>query len=269
MMFNGDVIPLASARVSPLGDGLIQGHGLFETIKVLGGAPVFFAEHFGRLRQGAATLGLAFATTPDELRARSLRVLAANRVTDGGLKIVIFQDEGRVSEMILTQPARYPPELYLRGFQLKTVGFGRRCDPTAGLKTLNYLPFALAKRAAQAAGFDEALLMDDRGTVLEGATSNVFVVKDGKVATPSLTLGILPGIVRAQMLEHLGTDPVCEGAITLEQLQQADEVFVTNSLLGVMPVARVDEHCYDLSRGSVTQAVMAEYQRLEWQSVAG
>lgn len=267
-MLNGELLAADAVRISPLADGFMFGLGLFETIKVLGGAPVFFPEHFERLRHGSAVLGLALSTPKEELLARCIRCLTANQTGDGGLKIVLFQDEGRVSELIATQPAKYPAALYLRGFNLQMVRDDGRDKKISGLKTLNHLKSIGAKRAAVAAGFDEALFVDDRGAIFEGATSNIFVVKDGAVFTPTIDQGILPGIVRAQVIRNWGEGRICEGMASSAQLRDADEVFVTNSLLGVMPVARVDAHSYDLGENPVTRSVMEMYRALELRSAA-
>ncbi|MGH8019232.1 MAG: aminotransferase class IV, partial [Opitutaceae bacterium] len=185
---------------------------------------------------------------------------------DGGLKIVVFQDAAGVSELILTRPPAYRPEHYARGFRLQTVRDGRRENKICGLKTLNYLDCLVAKRAAQAAGCDEALFVDSGGRVLEGSTSNVFVVKDGAVLTPALDQGILPGIARSRVLQLLAKENVREGVVPTPLLFEADEVFVTNSLLGVMPVARIDERGYDRAANPVTKSIMGTYRALELQT---
>src|SRR4051812_33887441 len=104
---NGVLLDAASAAVSPLSDGFMYGLGLFETIKVLGGRPVFFREHVGRLRRGAAEIGLSSAADEGELRARCDRVIRANAVTKGVLKIVVFQDLAGPGELISTRVGLY------------------------------------------------------------------------------------------------------------------------------------------------------------------
>ena len=269
IVFNGDLIAAGQANVSPLSDGFMYGLGLFETIKVLGGRPVFFDEHFNRLRQGATELGLPFAPSLEKLQARCAQCIAANQLVEGALKIVAFQDAARVSEFILARPDVYPLELYSRGFRLKTVRDGRRENKLFGLKTLNHLGNLTARREARSAGFDDALFVDASGQVLEGATSNVFVVHDGIALTPPLDTGILPGIARSRVLQLLKREFVREAVVTRTLLFEADEVFVTNSLLGVMPVARVDEHRYDVNDAPVTRSMREAFRTLESQSVSG
>ena len=264
---NGRLVPEGEARISPLGEGFLYGAGVFETIRVIGGRPAFFAPHMARLRRSAAELGLSPAGDDGEMRLRCAAVIGANRLGDGSLKIVVFEDGGKTGEILTARQGGYPPEMYGLGFKLRTVADGRRMGRISGLKSLNYLKNIDAKRGAQADGFDEPLFVGDGGLVLEGATTNVFCARDGAVETPGLHLGILPGIVRDVLLGLGGGFRIREGAVTLENLQAADGVFVTNSLLGVMPVCQVDARRFDICRGPVASAIAAEFRARETQSL--
>jgi branched-subunit amino acid aminotransferase/4-amino-4-deoxychorismate lyase len=265
VVLNDRLLDAGEARISPLSDGFMFGLGLFETIKVLRGRPVFFADHFERLRRSAGELGLSFATSPDELRARCERCLAANSLDDGSLKIVVFQDTDGPGELIATRKSAYFPEHYERGFTLKTFPGGQREGKLFGLKTVNYLGNLQAKQAAKSVGCDEALFVDSAGLILEGSTSNIFVVKSGEVFTPPLDGRILPGIARGHVVQLLKN--VRECAVPVKRLTEADEVFVTNALLGVMPVVAVDRQRYDLNRNPVTKSLMEAYRKLQLNSV--
>jgi branched-subunit amino acid aminotransferase/4-amino-4-deoxychorismate lyase len=267
VILNGRLLDAGEARVSPLGDGFMFGLGLFETIKVLCGRPVFFSDHFGRLRRSADELGLPLVASADELRARCERCLSANGLDEGSLKVVVFQDTDGPGELIVTREKTYFPEHYERGFALKTFSGGQRAGKLFGLKTVNYLGNLQAKQAAKAAGCDEALFIDFAGLILEGATSNVFVVKGGEVLTPPLDGRILPGVARSRVLQLLKNGR--EGAIPSGLFPDADEVFVTNALLGVMPVAAVDQQRYDLNHNPITKSLMETYRKLQLQSVGG
>ena len=265
VLLNGRLLDAAEARISPLGDGIMFGLGLFETIKILSGRPVFFSDHFERLRRSAGKLGLTFTAAADELRARCEQCLSANGLGEGSLKIVVFQDTDGPGELIATRGKTYLAEHYERGFALKTFPGGQREGKLFSLKTVNYLGNLQAKQAAVAAGCDEALFIDSAGQILEGATSNVFVVKGGEVLTPSLDGRILPGIARSRVLQLLKN--VRECTVPSQLLSGADEVFVTNALLGVMPVTAVDQQRYDLNHNPVTKALMEAYRRLQLKSV--
>jgi branched-subunit amino acid aminotransferase/4-amino-4-deoxychorismate lyase len=267
VVLNGRLLAAGEALISPLGAGFMHGLGLFETIKVLRGRPVFFPEHFERLRRSAGELGLPLTTASGELHARCQRCAAANGLDDGSLKIVVFQDMAGLGELIATRVDSYSDSNYKEGFALKTFSEDRREGGIFGLKTLNYLKNLRAKQAAQAAGGDEALFIDAEGLVLEGATTNVFVVKGGEVLTPPLDGRILPGIARSCVLQRLAGGRARECAVTTELLFGADEVFVTNALLGVMPVASVDQQGYDLSRNPITKSLMENWRKLQLESV--
>jgi branched-subunit amino acid aminotransferase/4-amino-4-deoxychorismate lyase len=265
VVLNGRLLAAGEARISPLGDGFMFGLGLFETIKVCDGRPVFFSDHFDRLRRGAGELGLPFAAGAGELRARCARCLSANGLGEGSLKIVVFQDTEGPGELIATRENAYLAEHYEQGFALKPFFGGQREGKLFSLKTVNYLGNLQAKRAAKAAGCDEPLFIDSAGLLLEGATSNVFVVKGDEALTPPLDGRILPGIARRRVLQLLKNGREC--AVPSRLLASADEVFVTNALLGVMPVAAVDRQRYDLNRNPVTKSLMEAYRNLQLHSV--
>jgi len=265
IVLNGRLLDAGAARISPLGDGFMFGLGLFETIKVLNGRPVFFEDHYDRLRRSAGELRLPFTASAAELRARCEQCLSANGLGEGSLKLVVFQDTDGLGELIAAREKTHLPEHYERGFALKMFPGGQREGKLFGLKTVNYLGNLQAKQAAVAAGCDEALFIDSAGLVLEGSTSNVFVVKGGEVLTPPLDGRILPGIARSRMLQLLKNGREC--AIPAQLLADADEVFVTNALLGVMPVAAVDRQRHDLTRNPVTKSLMEAYRKLQLQSV--
>lgn len=254
---NGRIVATADLRVSVLGDGFMFGHGLFETIKVVGGIPVFFDDHFARLGRSAQALGLVLQSSRNQLRSHCDQVIAVNGLEAGNLKVVLFQDERGPSEIILARAGLYPKETYERGFNLKTEPAGAR-GLLAAHKTLNYYENIAAKRRAATAGFDEPVFVDAAGLLLEGATTNIFAVIGGRVLTPSADGRILSGVVRGQVLRMLGARAE-EKLISLAQLRGADEVFVTNALLGVMPVSRVDEQTYDVGKNPITRELMAEF----------
>lgn len=270
VMLNGRLLPADAAHVSPLSDGFMFGCGVFETIRVAGGRPLFFAEHCARLAHGTRELGLATnAVAPSALRARCLELLSAERFTEGVLKIVVFADVAGPAELITLRELPYTAAHYARGFRLQTVRTDTRAHGLGGLKTLNYLANLHARRSAIAAGFDDALFVDPSGQVLETSAANIFAVRGGRIFTPPLASGILPGIVRALLLRAATAPQPEEADITAKFLHEADEVFVTNSLLGVMPASRIDSREYELRANPVMREFAAAYQRLVHADSAG
>ncbi len=243
VLFNGTLLGSGEARVSPLGNGFMVGAGLFETLGVSAGRPALFQAHEERLRRSALDLGMDLPGDSGALGDRCALLLAANRVADGVLKIVWFEDTHGTSELILSRDSGYTAQSGLRGFSLRTVCAAR---PLAGLKTLNYLQNARERRSALKAGFDDALFTTAGGLALECTGSNLFIVESGKITTPG-PQGILPGIVRQVLLGICGLK-VAEQAISKERLLASDEVFISNSVMGLMPVSRIDETRFDLER---------------------
>ena len=268
VLLDGALMPAASATVPATSEGFLYGHGVFETVKVKGGRPVFLAQHHARLTASAHTLDLPCSIAMPALRERLHRVITANGLSDGSAKIVLFNNGDATGELITTKAAPYPPEAYTRGFRLKTVFTGERTGVLTAYKTLNYLANIRAKRAALAAGFDESLFITPAGIVIEGATTNVFAVRDGLVFTPPLASGPLPGIARAEVIALLGPDRVRETLLTTSDLHHASEIFVTNALLGIMPVSLLDDRALDLNHFPVTQTLIPAYQLRETQSLS-
>jgi 4-amino-4-deoxychorismate lyase len=267
VILNGALIEAGRAGISPLGEGFLFGRGLFETIKLSAGKPVFFVEHAERLRRGAGELGLDWQTSNEELASHCNLITKANAAADGVLKLVVFQDEKGVGELILTQESRYAPERHAQGFKLKAVPDAGRIGQFHRLKTLNQLANLTARAAARAEGWDEAIFFDSSGQLLEGTATNLFVVARGRARTPGMDAPILPGIARAEIIRLGACGPVEETTVTLVQALEADEAFVTNSLVGVMPVSRIGRRDYDLSRNPVTRSVMSAFRAAEAESI--
>lgn len=253
-MFNSAIVATDDLKISPLGSGFMAGEGLFETIRVKNSRPVFFESHQARLASSLRNLNDGSLSVDEKLHARCLRVIEANALAGGSLKIVLFKEAPGWSELILARLPTYTPTHYEKGFRLKIFPGDLRAEPLNGLKSLNYLRNLYAKRSAVAEGFSDALFIDPNNRVLECASSNIFVVKAGVISTPSIDTGILPGVMRGMVVRRLAPG-VQERVVTRKELLDADEVFVTNALLGIMPVVAIDERTFDLSANVVTRSL--------------
>ena len=256
-MCNSALVATDELRISPLGSGFMAGEGIFETIRVRNSRVVLFDLHHARLAASLKILAAPPGSSRDEFLAGCIQVIAENSLVDGSVKLLIFGEAKSWSELILARQAAYTPAQYEQGFHLKTFPCDLRMDPFHGLKSLNYLRNVQARRKALAAGFDEAIFVNPNQQVLEGAGTNIFVVKDGVISTPPLGSGILPGVMRATIIQKLKLLTIRERDVTLDELLQADEVFLTNALLGIMPVAGVDGHAYTLFVNPVTRSMTA------------
>ncbi len=261
-----ELVESAALRVSPLGDGFMYAHGLFETIRALGGRPAFLDRHIARLQSGARQLGLELPTSLEEWRERLARLAHANQVGDGSFKLVRFRDSGGAGEFAVSRGGGYGAEVYARGFRVRTAA-ERRSGSLHGVKSLAYLENILAKRAAAAEGFDEVLFADPTDNLLEGAVSNLFVVVGDTVFTPPLGK-ILPGVARSVVLELCGARAE-ERPLTRELIAAAAEVFLTNALMGVMPVAELDGRKFDLGSFRIAPALAHEFSVRQRASLGG
>ncbi len=267
VLLDNVLLPAEAAHIPATSEAFLYGHGVFETIKVLNGRPAWTAQHHARLTASTRALDLPYTVDLASFRSRLQRVITANAVTDGSAKVIAFNSGDTTGELITTKSNAYPPEAYTRGFRLKTVFTGERTGVLTAYKTLNYLANIRAKRAALAAGFDEALFITPAGIIIEGATTNLFAVRDGIVFTPPLASGPLPGIARAEVLALLGPARVREVLLTTSDLHHASELFVTNALMGIMPVCRLDDRVLDVAHAPVTHSLQASYRLRETTSL--
>ena len=276
IFLNGALVALSEARVSPIDRGFLYGDGVVETIRVSQGHPFRFGDHAERLAASAAALKIPLPCPAEEMRRAIQRLVEANRLSAASVRITLSRGVGprgpslrahfSPTLVITASPFQgYPPEWYEQG--IRTLLSRVRLDAGSPLprhKTANYLLYILARAEAEEAGAAEALLLNTRGEVAEAAASNVFMVRDGKVSTPALQANILPGVTRKVVLEicrERGV-PVEERLFDAAELLAADEVFLTNSLMEIMPVVKVGEGRIGKGApGPVTQTLAAAYRR--------
>jgi branched-chain amino acid aminotransferase len=253
---DGRLLAPGEAVVSVYDRGFLYGDAVFEVFRTYGGRAFALDEHLARLRRSAERVFIALPVDEATLAGEIDGALAASGNEESYVRVVVTRGSGPLSldpttagtplRVVLVEPVVPPPlGAYARGVAVVTVRTRRAADETAasGAKVSNYLANLLALREAKARGALEALVVDARGHVVEGASSNVFVVKAGRVATPPESAGILVGITRAHVMQaarDLGV-PVDERTLTPEDVYGADEVFITSSIRELLPVVRVDD----------------------------
>ena len=246
---NGKVAPAAETTVSVTDHGLTVGDGVFETMKVVDGVPFALTRHLRRLERSATALALVRDgwATDEAITAgcRDLLDAACGAGADvGRLRVTVTGGPGpagsaRGDEGCTVLIVAGPVEPWEHGTAIVTVPFTR--NPTgalAGVKSTSYAENVVALARARAAGATEALFADVHGRLSEGTGSNVFVVRDGVLLTPSLATGCLAGITRELVLEV--TDAEETEDLRLADLVTADEVFLTSSTRDAQAVAVVD-----------------------------
>lgn len=234
-------------------EGYYFGLGAFETIAVEQGKPVFLEAHYARLQRALEFFHLPVEL--EEIQKNVQRALAEKQMQTGRkvLKVAVSQKNITVS----TRENKYQEKDYAEGFTASYAKVKRNeTSPFTYHKTFNYGDCILEKRRAMAVGIQEPVFLNTRGEIAEGATSNVFLVKEGQIIAPPLSCGMLPGIMRQYLYENY---EIQEQIILPEQVAEFQEMFLTNSLLGIMPVRQLEGFVFH--RMEVGHTLMEEYRR--------
>ncbi|KAB0682835.1 aminotransferase class IV [Aureimonas leprariae] len=250
--------------LDPADRGLLLGDGVFDTALVLGGRVACRDAHLERLARACETLGFA----PDmELAGRMIDAAAADAGT-GSVRLTATRGAGprglappaATRPTLIVSNAAGPPAAAFAPLRLGWSAIRRNeTSPTSRLKTLNYLDGVLAFQAAKREGFDEALFLNTAGRVASAATGNVFALRDGELATPPLADGVLPGIVRAELLDlarRAGLQ-AREASLVPGDLLAADAVFVTSSLRLLAPATAIGGEALAVRGGSTLRRLAA------------
>jgi branched-chain amino acid aminotransferase len=276
---NGSLVRLADARISVMDYGFLYGYGLFETMRAYGGKVFRLDRHLERLAGSTAALGI----TVDKavLKSAVMDTVRANDLSEARIRLTVSIGEGGTvpdpgscgEPTVLVVAGEYhplPEEVYQEGFRAIVSSVRRNSQsPVSAMKSLSYMESMLARQEARAAGVDEAICLNDGGFVAEASMSNVYLVGDGALRTPALASGFLPGITREAVLELAGKQGITtvEDDITLDELIQADEAFITNSVVEIMPLIELDGKPIGTGKpGEVTRRLMKGYKEMvEWE----
>ncbi len=238
LMLNGTVLPAEEAVLPVTDRALTHGLGLYETLKLVSGVPVFFEEHVARLDRGLVELGLERPYPRTEMAAQICTVSRESGIPDGACRVLVTAGSpGGAPNLLIQMDRRVFPDRPLRVISYPGVRV------RAQLKAMTVMQSYLAQRAATAAGADDAILVDEDGRMFEGATSNMFLVRGGGLVTPPAEGAILPGVLRAKVEELGGAHglTVVEAFARVSDLRADDGMLLTSSVRGIVPVARVDE----------------------------
>jgi branched-chain amino acid aminotransferase len=246
---DGEVVPVAEARIPVTDAGLLRGDGVFEVVRLYDGVPYALDEHLARMTNSAANLRLPFDAAEVAADARAL--LDAARPGDGLLRLVVTRGAHRLA--LLEPPPDYPPTLAL--------GCVEYVPPRVldGIKSLSYGANMLATRLAKERGFDEALLVTPHGRLLEGPTSTFLLVVEGRLITPPLSEHLLDSITRRRVLEVCD---VAEEPLTLDDLRRATGAALASTTREVQPVHRIETTELDLNDPVIQGAAAAVRERI-------
>lgn len=233
--------------------GLQYGDGLFETIAVIDGSPQFLDKHLDRLLKGCAKL---LIPEPERALLESEVLQLCGGSDKAVLKIIITRGTGGrgYRPSVYPEPTRiislhewpdYPPDQVEKGIQVRYCNTRLSTNPAlAGIKHLNRLEQVLARSEWNDPGIAEGLMLDASGFVIEGTMSNLFIVRDGILITPDLSGCGVEGIMRSIVIETASSMGVTHRIlqITPQEISEADEIFICNSLIGIWPVCQLDQH---------------------------
>ncbi len=240
--FNGELVPADAADLSATSPAGLYGKGVFTTVAINEGSPLFFEKHWRRLANDANKLEIDLANFSELEVKRALEaILIANSVVRGRARITFFDrsaatiwgamSTGTAAMLILTGDQRPVEDSFRANISPYRISSS---SPLAGVKSCNYLENILAIEYAARSGFNEATRLNERGEITSACLANVFWLKNGRCYTPSLQTGCLPGTIREFVLENIDCEEIVASA---QALTDADAIFLTSSGLGVVTLA--------------------------------
>ncbi|MDF1684847.1 MAG: aminotransferase class IV [Legionellaceae bacterium] len=253
IIFNGTIILSETPCLNVYDRGFTLGHGLFETMLINYGSIPLLSYHWDRLMASSCTLGIKLPFTYSDLQAMTTDIISKNQLSNckGSLRLTVT--DGVSERGILATGNPTPsytltsatlPEKKRHSMSAMVVETRRNeLSMASRVKSISYLDNILAKKEAVIKGADEAFLLNSKGILAEGSVSNVFIVHNKTVSTPRIDDGALPGVVRHIILNELNLNELTikEKEISLEMLLNAEDIFITNALFGVMPINQIND----------------------------
>jgi branched-chain amino acid aminotransferase len=274
---NGRFIDDRNAKVPIYDRGFLYGDSVFETMRSYGGRVFKLEDHLSRMFAAFKVIGMPAPYSKPFIARAVNGLLERNRLKDAYVRVQVTRGEGRFGitykddfrpnvVIVAKHFEGYPPSTHSKGLSARVVTLRlNELSPVSRIKSGNFLPYVMARFEAKKSGADEAILLNTKGDVAEAATSNVFLVKRGSLVTPHPDSGILPGITRGAVIglaRRLGLK-VAERRVARRELHSADEIFLTNSLAELIPVASIDRKKVSSGLpGPVTKLLHLQYRLL-------
>lgn len=275
---NGRLVDRKDAVVSCFDHGLLYGDGVFEGIRVYNKLVFRLEQHLDRLFQSAKAIRLKMPLTKRQLKQAIIKTLVANKLKDAYIRLVVTRGEGdlgldprkcsKATVFIITDKiALYPKKFYEQGLAIITIQTQRSALEllSPSIKSLNYLNNILVKMKAIGANVEEAIMFNSKGFACECTGDNIFIVKRGRLYTPTFESGILMGITRNAIIDLAKKIkiPVFEAQIAGRNLFKADECFLTGTAAEIIPVVKIDNRIIGDGRpGKITKRLTEEFHNL-------
>jgi branched-chain amino acid aminotransferase len=253
VFLNDKLVDIENARISVGDGGFLYGAGLFETMRSYNGVVFRLDDHLNRLLASTKALSIEHTYSKEYLADAVQKFLEANDLAEARIRLtlssgVLSQPQGKPVATLLITAAKlqpYPAEYYKKGVLVVLCPFRQNVtEPTCGHKTTSYLSRMLALKQAHEKKAAEALWFTTDGRLAEGCISNAFLVKDSRLCTPATNTPVLPGIARKTICELAIANKIelVEKDLSIDDLLGADEVFITNVIMQVMPVVGIEKH---------------------------
>ncbi len=231
--------------LSAISSAALYGKGVFTTMAIYNAKPFLWEQHWKRLAHNAEKIGINLTEfSEDIIKNALLQIIAENKITKARARITFFDESSsrvwdfetnkKTSFLITTSDFRYiskDEKIIVSPFLVNST------SPLAGVKSCNYLENILALEDARAKGFDEGVQLNERGEIVSACMANIFWIKDEKIFTPTLRTGCLNGTTRSFITEHF---PVIKIKANLAELNEADDIFLTSSGIGIQKVANIE-----------------------------
>ena len=279
---NRTMVEASKARLAAVSSAVLYGRGVFTTLAVYDSKPFLRPKHWQRLSAHAARLDIDHTGCTEKSVGEAVtKLIAVNQVKDGRVRVTMLARGGgqdfwkvkmpstrRTDLLVMTaDPHRVPQNglsLAVSPYRVSTF------SPLTGIKSLNYLDHLLSKEEARSRDFDEAVVLNERGEIVSGTTSNIFWARNGTVHTPTLSTGALAGITRECVIDVANKHfvPLVEGSYEMADLVDADEIFLTSSGIGVAPVTTFDFRRYSIEPESIVNIIRQAFTKLTRQALA-
>ncbi|MGI9239484.1 MAG: branched-chain-amino-acid transaminase [Verrucomicrobiales bacterium] len=275
---DGEMLDEADAKISVFDHGLLYGDGVFEGIRMYNGRVFRLEEHIDRLYDSARVIMLEIGIDKRAMTDAVLETVRANNLNEGYVRLVVTRGVGSLGLnpfqcpkasviVIAANITLYAPEKYQNGLKVVTCST-RRPTPASlspAVKSLNYLNNVMAKGEAIHADADEGLMLNEQGYVAECTGDNLFIIRDGRITTPPVSSGSLPGITW-QVIFDIAAEkgvPIEEKQMTRYEIYTADEAFLTGTAAEVIPMVSLDQRPIgDGKPGEMTGAFIARFREI-------
>jgi branched-chain amino acid aminotransferase len=270
VFLNGEIIDAADAKLSIFDSGFLYGSGLFETMRATDGKVFRIDDHIGRMFASAEELGITIGGDKKYIYDAVYNTLDANELKFARIRLTVSNgpmgpdEESKPTVLVTaTEFQAYPAEYYTKGVRVVLTDYRQNpADPLCGHKSTCYSARLIALKDAQKKQATEAIWFTTDNKLAEGCVSSVFIVKDGKVFTPPLTTPVLDGVARKTVLELAKEQDIEteEKELFINDLLEADEVFITNVIMLMLPVTTVEAHIIGSGKpGEITGQLLKKF----------